>query len=90
MQPAETYTLAFATASCLRWELIAVVIPRLCLIGFSYAQPFLISRVIVYVSGTGPETNDEKNAGYGLIAATGLIYVGIAVRKFPPYSRLFY
>ena len=53
--------------------------PRLCLTAFNYAQPFLISSAILYVSQPSPNRND----GYGLIAATALIYGGIAVRFSP-------
>ena len=53
-----------------------MIFPRLCLVAFNYAQPFLISSAILYVSQSSPNKND----GYGLIAATGLVYLGIAVR----------
>lgn len=53
------------------------VIPRLCLAGFSFSQPFLIKRVIEYVSKpVGLQSNDTAA---GLIAATFLIYSGLAV-----------
>jgi ATP-binding cassette subfamily C (CFTR/MRP) protein 1 len=52
-----------------------MIFPRLCLVAFNYAQPFLISSAILYVSQSSPNKND----GYGLIAATGLD-LGIAVR----------
>lgn len=55
-----------------------MVFPRLCLIGFNYAQPFFISSAIAYVSQ--PIEAQNKNDGYGLIGAAGLIYLGIAVR----------
>jgi hypothetical protein len=63
--------------SCLKWPLLTIIFPRLCLIGFNYAQPFLISRAISYIGQ--PSEPEDKNYGYGLIAATGLIYLGIAV-----------
>jgi hypothetical protein len=62
---------------CIRWPLALMVFPRLCLIGFNYAQPFLVSSAIAYVSQ--PVEAQNKNDGYGLIAAAGLIYLGIAV-----------
>jgi ATP-binding cassette subfamily C (CFTR/MRP) protein 1 len=52
-----------------------IVFPRVCLIGFNYAQPFLISSAIDYIS----QPTGDRNTGYGLIAATALIYLGIAV-----------
>jgi len=54
-----------------------MVFPRLCLIGFNYAQPFLINSAIAFVSLPIEEQN--KSVGYGLIGAAGLIYLGIAV-----------
>lgn len=60
-----------------------MVFPRLCLVGFNYAQPFLISSAIAYVSK--PVAAQNKNDGYGLIGAAGIIYIGIAV--CPPFVR---
>lgn len=71
------YALVYASFHCLRWKLAAIVVPRLCLIGFNYSQPFLIASAIKHVSQ--PDGAQEKNDGYGLIAAAGLIYLGIAV-----------
>ena len=73
------YALVYASLHFLRWKLATIIFPRLCLIGFNYAQPFLISSAISYIS----QPIRDKNDGYGLIAATGLIYLGIAVSKSP-------
>ncbi|RFU32078.1 hypothetical protein B7463_g4239, partial [Scytalidium lignicola] len=70
------WALVKALAYCLRWPLASIIFPRLCLIGFNYAQPFLISTAINYISEKSSEQN--KTHGYGLIAATGLVYLGIA------------
>lgn len=60
--------------------MLAVVVPRLALVGFNYAQPFLINRAIRLLE---EKWNDEtRNYGYGLIAATGIIYLGIAVSDY--------
>ena len=69
------YSLTYACAVALRWPVLATIFPRLCLIGFNYAQPFLISRAINFVG----QDDGSKDDGYGLIGATGLIYLGIAV-----------
>jgi hypothetical protein len=66
-------------------ELLAAVIPRICLIGFTFSQPFLINRIIKLVEE--PETIQSINAGYGLIGATVFIYVGMGVR-LPSKSSL--
>lgn len=71
------HALVYAMFHCIRWPLVSIIIPRLCLIGFNYAQPFLISSAITFVSQ--PIEDQKKNDGYGLIGAAGLIYIGIAV-----------
>ena len=56
------------------------MIPRLVLVAFSIAQPFLIQDAIDFVEGgTGSDQH-----GYGLIGAFGITYLGIAVRIYPP------
>lgn len=48
------------------------------MIGFKFAQPFLINRVIDYIQEKGG--NDaRKDVGYALVGATGLVYFGLAV-----------
>ena len=65
------------TLKLLKQPLLAAAFPRLCLIGFSFAQPFLISRAIDFASS--PDTLENRNVGYGLIGAFVLVYIGIAV-----------
>jgi len=50
--------------------------PRLVLIAFSIAQPFLIQAAIDFVEGG---TKSDRY-GYGLIGAFGISFLGIAVR----------
>ncbi|THW86771.1 putative ABC transporter [Aureobasidium pullulans] len=70
------WTLPKACFRCF-WVDIAAMIPtRLALVGFTYAQTFLFTRAINYLSH---QERLENNTGYGLIAATFIIYVGIAV-----------
>lgn len=66
-----------AMARCLYRQFSLVVFPRLCLIAFNFAQPFLITRILELLQ----EEDDmrSRQRGYGLIAATALIYLGIAV-----------
>ncbi|KGO44507.1 ABC transporter, integral membrane type 1 [Penicillium expansum] len=61
----------------LKWTVAAAVVPRLCLIGFKFAQPFLINDLINYVSDNG--SSELSGVKYGFIGATVLIYVGIAL-----------
>lgn len=69
----------------LRWHLLAAIVPRLFLLGFTFAQPFLISATLRYINE--PESRSHKDYAYGLIAAALLIYVGIAVSllDFEPF-----
>ncbi|KAM5453644.1 hypothetical protein McanCB56680_002853 [Microsporum canis] len=71
------YALIKATISCLRWALLSVVCPRISLIGFKYAQPFLISSVIGFVQA--PSSDQKRSHALGLVAAAFLVYLGIAV-----------
>ncbi|KAL6167369.1 hypothetical protein ACJQWK_06803 [Exserohilum turcicum] len=65
------------TLGRLKWSILAVVPPRLCLIGFNFCQPFLINRAVKYSQEA--QSPQSKNIGYGLIGAYILVFVGIAV-----------
>ena len=79
-KPEGRRSLVWTCVKCLRWPLLSVVPPRICLIGFNYAQPFLISRMIGFVNQ--PRASQNYNQSLGLIAAAALIYTGIAVSVF--------
>ena len=70
-------SLMFASFDAFKWPLSSIVLPRLCLIGCNFAQPFLIANAIAY--STAPMTQQWTNIGYGLIGAYLLVYTGIAV-----------
>jgi hypothetical protein len=71
------HRLLFETANTFKWELLAPVLPRLIQIAFTFCQPLLLNRFVNYLSGSnGPESTD---IGYGLIAAYGLVYLGLTV-----------
>ncbi|GLB10798.1 hypothetical protein AtubIFM57258_007210 [Aspergillus tubingensis] len=76
-QSSQTRSLIFATFISLRWAVLRTIFPRLCLIGFSYAQTFFIQRAMEQLYR--PDTQLTRNEGYGLIGAAALIYGGIAV-----------
>ncbi|CZR69716.1 related to multidrug resistance protein [Phialocephala subalpina] len=63
--------------TALRWQFLAPALPRLCLIGFDYAQPFLINRMVKFVGE--PSSPETTNVGYGLIGATAITYFGRAI-----------
>lgn len=60
-----------------KWDFLCAVPPRLAYIGFTFCQPFLITRAVDLSSQ--PITAASKNAGYGLIGAYLVVYVGIAI-----------
>ncbi|KAE8415945.1 putative multidrug resistance protein [Aspergillus pseudocaelatus] len=69
-------SLPWVFVRCFWMEFLAVVWTRLCLIGFSFAWPFLIMAAVQHVER--PMTAKTQNRGYGLIGATFLVYLGIA------------
>ncbi|EFE30383.1 uncharacterized protein ARB_02755 [Trichophyton benhamiae CBS 112371] len=63
------------------WAALAAVIPRLCVTGLTFTQPFLLARIVRYVTEEAADGDDGLAScyGYGLIAAALLIYIGLAV-----------
>ncbi|GKZ48059.1 hypothetical protein AbraIFM66951_011809 [Aspergillus brasiliensis] len=86
-QSSQTRSLIFATFTSLRWAVLRTIFPRLCLIGFSYAQTFFIQRALEHLQR--PNTQLIRNEGYGLIGAAALIYGGIAVSTVHYKHQLF-
>nr|AMM63163.1 AniL [Aspergillus nidulans NRRL 8112] len=60
-----------------RKELWGAFLPRLCLIGVNYAQPFLVNRVVSFLGQ--PDTTTSRGVALGLIAAYAIVYMGIAI-----------
>jgi len=73
------HSLFATTLQKLKWPILAVIPPRLCLIGFSFCQPFLINRAVRF--SQDPATAQTKNIGYGLIGAYIVVFIGIAVSR---------
>ncbi|GLA09011.1 hypothetical protein AnigIFM60653_010815 [Aspergillus niger] len=65
----------------------SAVIPRLCLSAFTIMQPLLVDKITTYAAL--PEAPETRDKGYGLIAASGIVYLGIAVST-AFYSRQTY
>jgi ATP-binding cassette subfamily C (CFTR/MRP) protein 1 len=59
--------------------ILSIVFPRLCFIGFTFCQPFLISATLEW--SERDSDSDDMDKGYGLIGAWFIVYVGIAVRS---------
>lgn len=62
----------------LLFQTLIAVPPRLALTGFKFAQPFLIQRIIDFV-GSSTQSQFDTEIARGLVGATAIIYVGIAV-----------
>ncbi|EAA65334.1 hypothetical protein AN0015.2 [Aspergillus nidulans FGSC A4] len=60
-----------------KWSILAVVPPRLCLIGLTFCQPLLLHRAMEL--SAEKVTIESTHVGYGLIGAYVLVYVGMAI-----------
>lgn len=73
---------AWAIFYVLWWPFLQAVVPRLCLIAFTFAQPLFISAALDLLIQPRSQMTDAK--AYGLVGAAALIYIGLAI------SRLLY
>ena len=71
------HSLFWSTLVSMKWLLLSAIAPRLALIAFNFCQPFLLQRAIELSQER--VTVSSNNAGYGLIGAYFLVYLGIAV-----------
>ncbi|KAL2812693.1 P-loop containing nucleoside triphosphate hydrolase protein [Aspergillus granulosus] len=60
-----------------KWSILAVVPPRLCLIGLTFCQPLLLHKAMEL--SAEKVTVESTHVGYGLIGAYVLVYVGMAI-----------
>lgn len=65
-----------------KWHIFAAIPPRLVFSALTYTQPFLISRMVDYVSS--PASPLDRQIGFGMVGAYGLVYLGIAVGESHP------
>lgn len=70
-------SLAFVTLSCTWHPFLLTIFPRAANIAFKYSQAFLIDSAVSYLAH--PADTRDKNHAYGLIGATGLVYLGMTV-----------
>lgn len=68
--------LALALVKAFWWQVVMIQLPRLALVGFAIAQPFLINAALRYVAN---HAILPVEFGYGLVGAFGLVYAGVAV-----------
>ncbi|CAI7605239.1 unnamed protein product [Penicillium palitans] len=83
--PERRFEFPWQIGRAFKGTLALMVIPRLFLIGFTFSQPFLIASVLNWLD----DPHSESNAGYGLIGATLLIYLGMAVSNLI-YDQMLY
>ncbi|KAI0124180.1 P-loop containing nucleoside triphosphate hydrolase protein [Xylariales sp. AK1849] len=70
------HALAMSSTWSLRWEVLAVSVPKFCFVALSISQTYLIQAAVKYVEEAD---SPDSNTGYGLIAAFGLVYIGSAI-----------
>lgn len=56
-------------------SLLLPIPPRVALLGFTFAQPFFIRKLLNYLS----QSQTDPNIGYGFIGASAFIWSGIAI-----------
>lgn len=71
------YSLLWTSIRHFKWDLLAAVPAKLAWIGLTFAQPFLVERVLDFTNE--PENVNSKNIAYGLIGAYAVVYIGLAV-----------
>ncbi|KAM0416170.1 hypothetical protein ACHAPD_005085 [Fusarium lateritium] len=75
--PARKHRLILCCITTLQWPIVAVIVPRLALLAFTICQPLILNRLLVFLG----DASQPINIGYGLIAAYGLVYTGIALSQ---------
>lgn len=77
--------LLWSTLKTSRGALAYCILPRLCLTGFRYAQPFLLSRTVKFANNP----NEPDSIGWGLTAAFGLVLAGLAIATGSYYHMVY-
>lgn len=61
------------------------VFPRICLMGFRFSQPFLLTRTVHFANNP----SESDSTGWGLTAAFGLVFLGMAVANGAYYHMCY-
>jgi len=61
------------------------VFPRLCLVGFRYAQPFLLNRTVEFANNP----DEPDSIGWGLTGAFALVFLGLAIANGAYYHMVY-
>ena len=79
------HALFWSTLNSNRKKLALGIIPRLCLIGFRYSQPFLLSRTVDFVNSK----QQSDDIGWGLTGAFFLVFLGMAITTAAYYHMCY-
>lgn len=79
------HALFWSTLNANRNRLAAGIFPRLCLVGFRYAQPFLLSRTVDFASSK----QESDNVGWGLTGAFFIVFLGMAISSASYYHMCY-
>ncbi|KAJ5907320.1 multidrug resistance-associated protein [Penicillium taxi] len=83
--PERRFEFLWQIGQAFKGPLALMVLPRILLIGFTFSQPFLIASILNWLDNS----YSASNLGYGLIGATLLIYLGMALSKLI-YDQMLY
>ena len=73
----EKHRMLLSLFRCLKLPFLAAIFPRLCLIGFTFCQPFFLNRLLRYLQE--PYSRDEDDGGIVYVVVYALIYLGMAI-----------
>ncbi|KAJ6780150.1 hypothetical protein PWT90_01966 [Aphanocladium album] len=71
------FSLLFALIRALKWQLVKAFLPRICNVGATIAQPFLVLRTLQIVGDGGADSNTSN----GIIGAFALTLLIAAITK---------
>ncbi|KAJ6788261.1 hypothetical protein PWT90_02398 [Aphanocladium album] len=78
-QPERRLEFPFAVARAVLVDFLAIVPPRLCLIGFIFAQPYLFHTILSLL--TNETITLTATDCYGLVGATAIVYLGLTILR---------
>ncbi|KAE8340830.1 hypothetical protein BDV24DRAFT_151712 [Aspergillus arachidicola] len=84
-RPERRFEFPWQMGRAFKGPLALTILPRLFLIGFTFSQPFLITSILNWLDNS----HSASNHGYGLIGATFVIYLGMALSNLI-YDQLLY
>ncbi|KAB8223991.1 P-loop containing nucleoside triphosphate hydrolase protein [Aspergillus novoparasiticus] len=84
-RPERRFEFPWQMGRAFKGPLALTILPRLFLIGFTFSQPFLITSILKWLDNS----HSASNHGYGLIGATLVIYLGMALSNLI-YDQLLY